>query len=309
MLGSAQNTKSSLNNTNDVTAFIDSKHAITHYFKRSATRKPIKSRFNHFVLIPVKLALLSHDQQVATLDFDSDQIVDFSANTLKMLNNANCKVFPTPLITDDPKESHETALKDLDFAQIIKLIENEKQFSPCFDVVGHGSPYGIGPLDPIQQISARQFAIKMDTLFEQHKLKAKLLDTAFHFRFHTCNSAYVDVKDTMSREEILKKVFETSYIGCFYDEMVKLGYSKISASGYRGYYCTINTNNAAAAYVQDAFFDQSLQCPATKSEYYINNKQCHSDVTPQYITFPVKMLPREAAVELLTQKTSQLKLT
>jgi|GEM_PF-5023950 len=303
MLGSIQSTQNS--EEAYYLALSDSTHPITYYFKKSL-RKAQKTRFNHFVLMPVELTLIPHSDREPTLDFDSDQIMGFAASTLNMLKNGSHKVYPIPLISDTLTESKQATLQDFNFAQCVKLIENEKQLPISFDVVGHGSSYGIGALDPVQQISARHFAKKMDRLFIIHDLKEKMLSASFHVKFHTCNSAYADVDKSMSRNEVLKAIFENAYIGQFYREMADRGYSKICVSGYRGYYCTVNTSHAASARIQDAFFDQSLKCDATKSEYRIENVKCQSGVSEQYLTFPVKLLPRDAVVELLNQKTSKL---
>jgi hypothetical protein len=277
----------------EMLALTDSNYSITHYFRKSLFSTP-KKRFNHFVIIPVKLTTIAHQNRLSTLDYDSNELINFSANTILLLQNSNKKTLPVPLLTDNAQELNQDHLQEFSFVKCVSLIQNEVQFEPCFDVVGHGTPEGIGTLDPVGQIFPELFAQKMDLLFTMHGLKPKLLNFPFQFHFHTCNSAYAEVNDTMTKPQILSVVLQSSYIGRFYAEMAKFGYSRLSVVGYRGYYSTMNSSHSASARVQNSFTNPSFECAAPNSQYYIQSKQCTSD--SPHLTFPVEFMQPSPAI-------------
>jgi len=66
-----------------------------------------------------------------------------------------------------------------------------------------------------------------------------------HFTWHSCNTAHGGIseekeKSNLSDEEqilqVQDRILNRSVMGIFYNEMTKLGYSRITVTGYRGYY-------------------------------------------------------------------------
>jgi hypothetical protein len=268
---------------------LDSGKSLAYYFKN---RRIIKNRFSDFVIlshIPIlfsnqnkKLASPSSPsssqlQNQYTLDCDSDQLLDMSYNTIKMLeNNRSKKVYPYPIIPTTI-ESVDPSLTQIfqqsSMGQCSQSILTEKQYTITFNFVGHGTPEGIGFLDPEHQYSPINFARLMDELFKTHGL-AQIASRHLAFEFHTCNSAYANVNSSLTREDILDKVRKESFIGIFYDEMKNLGYEDISVTGYRGFYCTIDTSNSDKAVVQDSFTFPTFWLDAEKARYTIYKDMC-----------------------------------
>lgn len=286
---------------------------ITTYFRNTRIKA---SRVSDFVLIPTTLNLIAHDtpKQHLTLDFDSEHMVRFGKGTIDMLRNLSKKVYPLPLLTGVEYEHDITcssSSKELgdsyEFNRCVPFIKNEKQFIPTFNVVGHGTPNGIGPLDPSEQISPEAFAQKMNTLFNENKL-SHLKTSPLRFVFHTCNSAYVDVTNEMSVEDIFQSIRENSFIGRFNQAMIEKGYTQLSVTGYRGYYTSMTSKHAASARLQDSFFAPLCDYDIKHGEYTVAQDKCSTLCTRDRMGFPVELISADAMPDVLAQKLSQLKL-
>lgn len=294
--------------------FNDTGKAITTYFNSTRIRG---SRINHFVLIPTPLTMIAHGggpKCPLTLDFDSDQLVGFSKSTINMLRNAKEKVYPLPLVIDinyKTTEAGTDTVKPLDdayqFKQCSPYIRAEKQFIPTFDVVGHGTPKGIGPLDPKAQISPEEFAENIAHLFTHNKL-THLKESPLKFFFHTCNSAYVEVTKSMEKDEILQKIFFESFIGRFYQAMCAMGYTQLSVTGYRGYYIAVSSKGAGSARLQDSFFAPQQDHDLKHGEYTIDKGICKTLASIEKMSFNVELMSTDALPEVLAQKLSVLKM-
>ncbi len=265
---------------------------VAHYF--DLNRGITKTRFSEFVLLPQVPSLLTVDSKKPILDFDSDQLVNFSANTINMLKNGDKKVYPHPLIPfyieKIPSFSNELSIFSL--GKCARYIANERQYQPTFHIVGHGTPTGIGILDPESQISANDFARNITDIFETYNLSL-LKSKPIHFVFHTCNSAYAKIDESMSKKEILAKVQAQSYIGQFYLAMRAKDFSNITVTGFRGYYSSMSTNKSSSAVVQDSFSSPVISIHAEHGEYTISEKGCSTKCqSDKYLTFPVPLLDK-----------------
>lgn len=287
--------------------------AITTYF--SSTRVKA-SRVSDFVLIPTTLNLIAHHspKPFLTLDFDSEHMVRFGKGTIDMLRNLSKKVYPLPLLTgveyvhDITRSSSIKELGDgYEFIRCVPFIKNEKQFTPTFNVVGHGTPNGIGPLDPSEQISPEAFALKMDTLFDENKL-SHLKTSPLRFVFHTCNSAYVDVTKEMNVEEIFQSISENSFIGRFNQAMCEKGYTQLSVTGYRGYYTSVTSKHAASARLQDSFFAPLCDYDIRHGEYTLTQEKCTTACSRDRMGFPVQLITSDTIQDMLDAKMSRLSL-
>lgn len=302
---------SSASTSEDFLGSNDTGIPLTTYF--SSTR--IKtSRVSEFILIPTTLKLIAHStpKPSLTLDYDSEHMVRFGKGTIDMLRNRSKKVYPLPLITgveyqhDITPSSNVKELGDCyDFNRCAQYIRAEKQFTPTFNVVGHGTPNGIGPLDPRDQISPEDFAQKMDTLFIENKL-SHLKTSPLSFVFHTCNSAYVDVTAEMTEGEILERISENSFIGRFNQAMREKGYTQLSVTGYRGYYTSLTSKHAASARLQDSFFAPLRDYDIRHGEYTIFNDKCTTDCTRDKMGFAVQLITSDTLQDMLEAKMSRL---
>lgn len=299
--------------TDDFLGLNDTGVPITNYFSRIHVKG---SRINHFVLIPVPLTMIAHpdSKHSLTLDYDSEQLVAFSKTTIDMIRNCHEKVYPAPLLLGTEYKGTPAAisaakpLADVyNFKQCCHYIRNEKQLKPTFNVVGHGTPLGIGPLDPTAQVSPEAFAELFDNLICENKL-TNLKTSALNIVFHTCNSAYVEVSGTMSSNEILESIYQTSFIGRFYQAMIAKGYSKLSVTGYRGYYSAMTSKSASSARLQDSFCLPEHSYDLKHGEYTIKSDKCHTAATREKMGFPVQMFPGITVQELLEAKLSRLSL-
>lgn len=268
----------------DFDQYNNSDKTLTYYF--GTTRLPNRSRYSHYVLLPIKphFILNPKAKKQSTLDFDSNEVINFAASTIKSLQNAKNKVYPLPLLTDTQDLVTDT-LTPFRFTNCASIIESEKQYIPSFIVVGHGTPSGIGFLDPSQQLSAGAFAEKIDALFKDAQLN--LYKRPFHFVFETCNSAYAEVSSQMKRTEVMQEVLTQSFIGKFYNRMYELGFTQITVSGYRGYFCAINSKNIRAARVQDSFSSPTIELDSKQGEYVIHANKCSSVCLDKHLCFPV----------------------
>lgn len=233
--------------------------------------KPKNLRYTDFVLLPFD-PILDPNLNLGT---ETKTFIKMGVNTIKMLkNNKKKMVFPFPLIPS-VKESliNEKIPQFYITEELREKILKEKQFSHCFNIVAHGDEDSIGNLEGDRQFEGKEYAVFFDKFLQNNQLELKNKDFKVHF--HTCNTAYAEVDKEMSREEILEKVYEESFVGLFYKKLKKLGYNKITVIGYRGYYCTIKTNSSSSAIVQSEFYnDRSYQLDAKKAEYTIENDAC-----------------------------------
>lgn len=249
------------------------KHVL-FYFK-GIKSNALKHRFSDFVFIP-ELPFIS-DKNTIVVD---DQI-RFAHRTIHMLQQAGSKVYPLFLTSD----FIEKELESYSIAKCTEIILNEKQYSPTFHFVGHGSPEGIGSFSPI---TPEDFAEKIENTFKKAGLDA-LKSRSCRFHFHICNSAYANVSDNMNQSTILNAVYEQSFIGRFYQKMVNLGYTReIEVIGYRGYYQAIASKNASHFILSDAFLEPHLTVHSHNAEYKIKNQQCHTTANEASLKFPVK---------------------
>lgn len=297
--------------TDDFLGLNDTGIPITNYFSSIRVKG---TRINHFVLIPIPLTMITHQdsKHSFTLDFDSDQLVAFSKTTIDMLRNRHEKVYPVPLVLGTEYKGTPVASStakplgdEYKFNQCCHYIKNEKQFVPTFDVVGHGTPSGIGPLDPIGQVSPESFADHFDKLIIENKL-SNLKTSRLNFIFHTCNSAFTEVNRDMSSDEILQSICENSFIGRFYQAMITKGYANLSVTGYRGYYSAMTSKSACSARLQDSFCSPERHYDLKHGEYTIKSGRCFTQATREKMGFPVQLVSRESMVDILEAKFSSL---
>ncbi|MCS5710917.1 hypothetical protein [Candidatus Berkiella aquae] len=285
----------------DFNDYNDSGKTITYYFNTTAQRAN-RSRYSHYVLLPVIPQFIANPKN--TLDFDSNELFSFAAKTIQSLkNNSKNKVFPIPLLTDTQTQTT-AQLSSFQLTQCASIIKAEKQYTPTFVVVGHGSPLGIGFLDPEDQIAPEVFAEKIEALFKNAELN--FYTKPFHIAFETCNSAFAAVSTEMTRNEALQQVMEQSFIGRFYNRMCELGYTEITVTGYRGYFCSINTKKSSAARVQNSFCKPTIDLDSKQGQYVIYNGQCQSPCHDEYLAFPVEV--SMTAMKEVTEKLTKLSL-
>jgi len=268
-----------------------------------------KTRYSDFVLIPTPLRLIflnnnnntdnnvpNEDSEEATtsqfeLDYDSTHLVYFSYNTINMLKNDGRKVYPWPLLTD-PDDEIPLSLRNHYFSSCKPFLENERQYTPTFHVVGHGGPGGVGPLDAKLEISPTDFAARLYDRFESYLEKGMKSLPSSKFVFHTCNSAYVRVDKSMDRDTILQRVLERSYIGRFYHALLELAEDRkqlqlrLSVTGYRGFYCMVTSNRSTTARLQSSFSDPTSDYDLRQGEYTIKEDgSCHTKCSDYHLTF------------------------
>ncbi|MGE4349569.1 MAG: hypothetical protein AB7D28_07370 [Candidatus Berkiella sp.] len=257
---------------------------LTPYFN---TRKRVhKGRFSDFVLLPLPLKFL--EQETSALDSEALDVIQFSKSTIRMLENTKSKkVYPFPITPIKNSLKDTQLLETCTLAACAAAILNEKQFIPTFNVVGHGTPSGVGFLDFDTQLDPVAYAQQIQELFEWHNLSA-LKHRPLNFVFHTCNSAYAPVSSTMERSDILNAVSNDSFIGIFYRTMKELGYKNLTVTGYRGYYCSLTTSGASKPIVQDSFHSPSVKLSATSGEYVISKAGCKTSASSTHqLCFPV----------------------
>ncbi|MCS5709193.1 hypothetical protein CC99x_009775 [Candidatus Berkiella cookevillensis] len=264
--------------------YCTSANTLTQYFD---TRKRIhKGRFSDFVLLPLPLMLL--EQEISELDSEVTDIYQFSKSTIGMLKNTKSKkVYPFPIIPIKNSLKEVQPIETCTLAACATAILNEKQFIPTFNIVGHGTPSGVGFSDVDTQLNPAAYAGQIQELFEWHKLSA-LKHRPLNFVFHTCNSAYAKVSSTMERADILRAVSDNSFIGIFYKAMQEFGYENLTVTGYRGYYCSLTARGASRPIVQDSFHTPSTTLNALKGQYVISKAGCKTSAsTIDQMCFPV----------------------
>lgn len=261
-----------------------SANTLTQYFN---TRKHIhKARFSDFVLLPLPLMLL--EQETSELDSEVEEIYQFSKSTIRMLeNNKSKKVYPFPIIPIKNSLKNAKTIETCTLAACATTILNEKQFIPTFNIVGHGTPSGVGFLDLETQLDPVAYAQQIKELFESYNLSA-LKHRPLNFVFHTCNSAYAKVLSTMERADILRAVSNNSFIGIFYKTMQEFGYENLTVTGYRGYYCSPTAGGASTPTVQDSFHTPSTTLNALQGQYVISKAGCKTSASSiDRLCFPV----------------------
>lgn len=257
-----------------------SHHTLTYYFKHTQITR--RSRYSNFVLMPILPTLIPasttdssyvSSSNAPILDYDSDELIEFSATTISKLKNVKkLRVYPLPLIMSHIESLEKNSMeyrtfKPYSLANCVTAILTEKQFTPTFNIVGHGTPTGIGTSDTKAQISPTGFANKMHQLFERYGLSDELKKHPISFEFHTCNSAYANIHPESSRADVYACVRENSFIGKFYNALKRLGYQSISVTGYRGYYIDgVSTKEQ----VQDSFHSPTLLLNAIEGKYTIS---------------------------------------
>ena len=263
-------------------ALLDSGKTLSDYFSASKYKRHKAIRCSDYIIIPVLPSFIPSSQKKEPhLDYDSNQMIEMAKNTINSLsNNKRKKVYPLPLAL-----SFTNMLPTI--SDISDMIKAEKQYALTFNVASHGTPNWVGTFGENQNISPESLA----KLFHQNFSNAHLLELKkreISFVFHTCNSAYSQVNDTLPLDLIKKKILNESFIGRFYRTMVDLGYQSVSVTGYRGYLAFVTSKNADGAIVQDSFIGNGFSMFAHKSRYTISHETCQlptSDI--RQLTFPV----------------------
>ncbi|MBS0287259.1 MAG: hypothetical protein JSR17_08185 [Proteobacteria bacterium] len=255
-----------------------------------------KSRYCDFVILPDVPKFVDSTEE---LDYDSDQLAEFGRNTISLLSNCGKKVLPQPVVLECVEKlveqsEHHKKLLPLSLNRCKKYIEEERQFSPTFHIVGHGTPNGVGILDPRDQISPEAFAKKVFDAFRHYELNA-LFEKRVSFVFHTCNSAYAKVDKKLNKQQVLEKIRHESYVGRFFHAMKELGFKQVTVKGYRGYYCSVTSVKAGDALITDSFTSPTMSLLSQQGEYTVSESGCVTSCTKDdYLYFPIPLLDNPA---------------
>lgn len=200
-------------------------------------KKKATGRKNIFVLIPDVPKLLAD----MPANVNDQKLVSFGENTLSNLlkeKDISRKVMPKVLFLTD-KENSPTINPQHFLSTYSNRIAAEKQLPAIFHIASHGDPNrlftdAIGFIDANNGISINDFAKRFDELYSQNN--EILRDKPIEFVFHTCNSAYCHLTKDMHNDEVKQRISSFTLIGKFYQAMTRLGYKKITVSGFRGFY-------------------------------------------------------------------------
>lgn len=291
----------------DYCCYASTKTLVQYFDTQKHTQK---KRFSDFVLLPLPINFFDDsDESVPPyyLDHDATDLITFGKTTINMLqNDKSKKVFPCTIVPLKANQLSslstliQSRLRNSTLDACKNIILNEKQFIPSFNIAGHGSPTGIGLSRNDIQLDPKLYAETVAQLFESYDLGC-LKERPIHFTFHTCNGAYAKVNPKMERDEILNKIREESFIGLFYNAMCNLGYTKISVSGYRGYYCAMATKGAMQPIVQDSYHSPTMMLSAASARYTISSKGCTTQaLSSAQLCFPVLPYDRQNPTILTT---------
>ncbi|ETO37059.1 hypothetical protein RFI_00001 [Reticulomyxa filosa] len=249
-------------------------------------KKQALLRLNHFIVVP---GVCIADHLKTPIDYtDAVELLKFWNSTCKLIknrfNNGVCEV---------PIYWNMNAFVPFNhlLATYLSQILNEKQRDLYFHIVSHGYSNAIDTITPFKRMSPEEFASKIDEMFEHCGLKAYFAPLSSSqckdgvikkpnktrlnnrrkliFEFHTCNSAYADVDESMDKLLIASKILTESFIGIFYNAMKrKHGYNEIETIGYRGFYQIMNSGNGAR--VGEKFIDPVIDIDCKQTQFKIN---------------------------------------
>lgn len=266
----------------DYIEVLDSGKSITDFY--NFKKLGAHGRISDYVVIP-QMSFTGFDTRGnAHLTFDALQLVKMAETTIKMLGQQGKKVLRKPCLLTEPEPFNDSSRNAADFLSDIfaklsiatssRTIMSERQYTINFNVVGHGSPTGVGMPDPRDQLSALALATLFHKAFKSSDIDEHLQAKAFSVEFHCCNTAYVKASSSITPDELKIKVLNESYIGQFYQHMKKLGYSNIQVAGYRGFYATRGGSSAIGTSVQDSYNRPSHVISASKARYVLSNNEC-----------------------------------
>lgn len=272
----------SSNNGAEAIELYDSGKSLTDFYNLKKMRD--QGRISDYVIVPQMSFTGFEGKGSAHLTYDALQLVQMAEKTIKMLGQHGKKVLRKPCLLTAPEALDEFSseaedyLKDIfakmSIADNTQRIRNEKQYTISFNIVGHGSPTGVGMPDPRDQLSAVDLADLFHAAFKSSGLDGHLKVKPFFVEFHCCNTAYVDASSSITSNELKNKVLNDSYIGRFYHRMKALGYLNIQVAGYRGFYATIGGSSAMSSSVQDSYNKPTHVTQASKARYLLTNNTC-----------------------------------
>lgn len=234
------------------------------------------------------------------IDYEWMDLLERGKNTLNYIhhkNNANSPcpnvIFLRSQITDDEdaltkKINHGHTLYDFK-----TKIANEKQHPIEFHLAGHSDGSRIGPITQDKRLDPETLADLIDMIIENigeikdpkfrkvgsekyFTFKELLMKKEIVFKFHACNSAYVDCDANDTSETIQQQILNDSLIGRFYHAMVENGYENIKVIGHRGFYQGLN--NGSGIRVSNAIRNPSREMNGSNAEFSIARNKHGEDI-------------------------------
>lgn len=233
-----------------------------HFF---ASKKPLRvfhidtslwkiqpnKRYGHYVFVPGNPQLpAAHPGAVNTvhatndISLDHKELITLGESTINTLIKSGMRVCPRVIFlatkSDEETEDEIKLYKPHKISTYMESINKETQYGFTIHIAGHGNPEKIGSINPDNRLDMELFADLMTDLLKDVEKTKKI-----QFVFHTCNSAYVNLNENMSDEEIKYLIQEKSLIGKFAKAMKENEFTNITVTGYRGFYCHMASNNGS----------------------------------------------------------------
>eukprot|EP01084_Bolivina_argentea_P088332 159497_1 len=244
-------------------------------------QQKIKRRINKFIFIPGIAFPYQHIHKINRnnhMDLkiylthlrDSKMLLRLCKETIRLTSKQkkgnNC---PIPIFIPTNDNYFNFNKKHMLSTYSSKII-NELQLCLEFHVSSHGYrfPLGIDSINPFKRLTPRELAIKFHQMFVKYKLVKNIQSkNMIKFIFHICNGAFCNIESNDTKQDIVDKIRNESFIGMFWNTMNVLGYNNIMVIGYRGFYATMSSGSGIR--IGNRLVKPTVDIDAKQVEYVI----------------------------------------
>lgn len=233
------------------------------YLDTKLSKMLVSHRYSDYVMIPNLPSFPGmNDEEYILKMHNMKESLGMGEATIHALLRSKKKTCPRVLFLANPDDKLDTLYKPHLLHTYADRITKENQLPFVLHIASHANSNEIITMSSDGNLPPEIFAKKLAGIFNDFLDKNK----SIHIIFNACNTAYCDINEGMSYDEIITLVKESTFIGRFAEQMKMSGFNNVTVTGYRGYYSHMSSHLGSVV-ASDFHSCPEITLTAEKAEY------------------------------------------